>query len=442
MKVETGFKQYSFMVKNTLPVFRNVITNFRWLILFCLFGLHPIRAQENEMGVIEHFSVANLPMYDVIDLLSKKSKLNFTYDANDPLMNEVVTFEASDKSPYTILNDLLINTKHSFKQIGNQVVIYKLDLSVSTDDQLNNNYEQHITTERVIPEVEPRLVQLGLIEIDTVFIQDTIFRIDTIRLVDTVYVSKQNSSGGIQSLPVLPADHFQNSTFRKPGWAVGLSVSGLATDFSLVSFQNDWSLNNYGIGANLVRNQKRWAFSFGLQMTQYAQKFNHQYDITTGGYFRQDTLDRYYTVVDVDTSWYYVIDSVWLPLNSQSYNFDRVNRIGYLSLTGEAEYTFFSRPAFSMHGKVGLLMSLVVYRKGLMINEDNYPLGVDFGDLTFSSPVFGMMVGIGTRHRLGEKFDLLIDASYLQYTSGTIPDQTQFSTLTAVGLSVGIRYYF
>jgi hypothetical protein len=381
-------------------------------------------------------------MYDVIAQLSKKSRLNFTYDANDPFMDKHVSFEASNKSPYSILNELLINTKHSFKQIGNQIVIYRVDESLNPDEPPYVKHESPETAEGVVSVVEPRLVKLVSIKIDTVFIQDTIFRIDTIHLVDTVYVSKQDTSVGIQSLPVLPVDHFQNSTFRKPGWALGLSVSGLASDFSLVNVQNNWSLNNYGIGANLVRDQKRWAFSVGFQLTRYAQKFNHKYDISTGGYFRHDTLDEYYTVVDVDTSWYYVTDSVWLPLNSQTFDFDRVNRIGYLSLTGEVEYTFFSRSAFSLHGKVGLLMSLMVYRKGLMINEENYPMGVDFGDLTFASPVFGVVAGVGSRHRLSDKFDLLIDASYLKYTSNALSDDTGFQPLAAIGLAIGLRYYF
>lgn len=149
----------------------------------------------------------------------------------------------------------------------------------------------------------------------------------------------------------------------------------------------------------------------------------------------------YYTVIEFDTAWYYVTDSVWLPLNSQSYHFDRINRVGYVSVSGEVEYTFFHRPAFSMHVKVGVLVSILAYRHGVMIDDDNVPLGTNFGDLVFSSPVVGLTAGVGSRHRLGEKMDLLIDAFYLQYTSSPIPDHVDFKPISAVGLSFGLRYY-
>jgi len=442
MKMVSGFNQYSLITKRPKQRTGVDFICFRLTVLFCLFAFSPVRAQEDEAGVIDYFSVTNQPMSEVITQLSIKCNLNFTYDASDPLMDQVISFEVRNISPYGILSDLLANTQHTFKKIGNQVVIYKRDVI----DQLTAHEGNPPVNNPVMPEIEIPIVTsqpnvLPAFKIDTIFVKDTIFRIDTIRIVDTVYVAKKNNSAVIQTIPVLSVDHFQNSTYRQPGWAIGLSGSPMASDFSLVNMQRGWSLRNFAVDANLARNQKRWAFSVGIQISQFAQKFDHQYDISTGGYYLQDTLDVYYTVIEFDTAWYYVTDSVWLPLNSQSYHFDRINRVGYVSVSGEVEYTFFHRPAFSMHVKVGVLVSILAYRHGVMIDDDNVPLGTNFGDLVFSSPVVGLTAGVGSRHRLGEKMDLLIDAFYLQYTSSPIPDHVDFKPISAVGLSFGLRYY-
>lgn len=442
MKIHIRFPLHFLRIKRTIrkttPVVNRLI-----MFTFFIYVLNVVSAQEPQAATIGSFSVTGEPLSTVIDKLSKVSQLNFTYDASNAVMDAPVTYRSENKTPLEILSDLLVNTHCAYKQIGNQIVIYRVNNSDEDDIPVEVAVATNIETyTNEAPYTNALTFESVILKLDTIFMKDTVFRIDTVRVIDTVFVARIHTNEGIKKLPVLPVDYFQDSDFRKPGWAIGLAVTSLASDFSMSTIHQGWSLRNYAVSADVVRTQKRWAFSLGIQFSQFAQKFDHHYDISSGGYYLQDTLDAYYTVIETDTSWYYITESTWLPLNSESFNFDRVNRIGYFSVTGNIAYVFFNRPAFSMHVTAGASMNILVYSHGVMIDPDTKPQGVNFGDLTFSSPVFGVSAGFGTQHRLGEKLDLLVDAYYLQYMDDPIQDNNYFNPLSAVGLKVGLRYYF
>ncbi len=436
---------FSLNFSNSSPVIwkANVLFNRLILLAVCVCGITVLKAQEAEQVKLETFFVADEPLRDVIEQLSQVSHLNFTYDASNPIMDKLVTYKAVNQLPLEILSDLLLDSHYAFKEMGNQVVIFRhVSENKMPPPEIQDKLESpNLLTENVVKN-EPLIFTTLSTSFDTIFLRDTILRVDTLKIFDTVFIVKKGNTPQINKLSSFPVDYFEHSTFRKSGWGIGLSASTLVSDFTLVTTSEEWSWRNAVLDLQVTRNQQRWAFLFGIQFSQFAQKYNHQYEITSGGYYQRDTIDAYYTVVSTDTSWYYVTDSSWLPLNSQSYNTDRVNRVGYLSITAESEFIFWHRPAFNMVSKLSLIMSVPVYRSGVMINDENQPEGTSFGDLTFSSPVFGFTAGVGTRHRLGDKFDLIFDAYYLHYFNTVLSGNTSFKAISGVGLKAGIRYYF
>jgi hypothetical protein len=401
-----------------------------------------------QVKTIDVFSVKDQRLSEVMRKLSAESNMNFTYDAQDPLMEMLITYQASNKTALAILSDLLKDTKRNYKQIGNQIVIYQDDSNGETIPSpsplpKNTDPELLVTKSPVISHVEqPVRTDATIIRYDTIFVSDTVVLIDTLRLVDTVYLSNKSAMSAIKKMPVLSVDYFADHPYRKPGWAVGLSLTPLISNFNTIAKNNEWSLRSFAFDAQLIRQQKRWTFAAGIQLSHFAQKFNQSYEITSGGYFQIDTLDMYYTVIESDTNWIAVTDSTYLPLESEVYSYDKMNRIGYISFTAEVEYMFAHRAVFDLRAKAGLVLSSLIYRDGILLEDDNPTPGIEYGDLSFSSPVLGMLIGISSRFRLSDQFDLSMDASYRHYLDSVILRDDFGQQLSAYGLSVGIIYSF
>ena len=64
-------------------------------------------------------------------------------------------------------------------------------------------------------------------------------------------------------------------------------------------------------GIDFRFNYARFSLTTGVSYTIFNNKLNYNYEISTGGFFRKDTLDRYYTLIEEDTTWYYVLDSTY-----------------------------------------------------------------------------------------------------------------------------------
>ncbi len=414
-----------------------------WVVVFIssIPVLNQLVAQEVSNKPIPVFEVSNQTLDAVLKRLAYESKLRFTYEANDPVMDTKVTLKCQDEFPLTILSRLLENTGHTFKQIGNQIVIYR---NPDTSNQDKVETVPAVVTKP--PVTKPALYENNeivqtLIPVDTVFVMDTIFRVDTLRQVDTVFVYPEKKPLSSPELPAFNVDHFQENPFRQPGWALDLSVSPILSNFSTIESLDDWSLRSFAIDGRIVRHQKRWSFYMGLQFSQFSQKFNNQYQITSGGFYQKDTLDLYYTVTGIDTTWIAVVDSSYLPLNSESYSVDRVNRLGYISLTGGVDYVFLHRPSFDISAKAGVLVSSLLYRNGVYMQSSKEVHGTELGDIAFSSPNIGLYAGIGSRWRLTDQLSMVLDVGYQFYLSSTMSAQIYDQNLKAMRLSVGVRYY-
>ena len=421
--------------------FKSTLVFWVVMLISSISVYNQLVAQEVGSQPLPLFEVKDQSLDAVLKRLAHESKLRFTYEANDPVMETKVNLKCEDEFPLTILNRLLENTDHTYKQIGNQIVIYH-----NPDPSYHSEV---VTVPVVVTELpvsnrdlpEKKEVVSTLMTIDTVFLVDTIFKVDTLRQVDTVYVFPEKKPVTGHELPAFSVDHFQKNPFRTPGWALDFSVSPMLSNFSTIETLTGWSLRSFAIDGRMVRHQKRWSFYLGLQLSQFTQKFNNQYQITSGGYYQKDTLDLYYSVTGIDTTWIAVVDSNYLPLNSESYTVDRVNRLAYLSLSGGADYTILHRPAFDIGVEAGFLVSSLLYRNGVYMKSSKEVHGTEFGDIAFSSPNIGLYAGIVSRWRLTDRLSMVLDVGYQFYLNSTMSTQVYDQNLRAIRLAVGVRYY-
>ncbi len=392
-----------------------------------------------------NFNIVDEKLSSALFRLASEADMNFTYDAGDSLFNTKLSYNATDKHPTVILEELLAFTNLTYKKVGNQVVIYKNKNTVPDpvlqENTIDNNNDN---AELAVLHTIPNDIPLELIP-DTIFISDTIVEIqtDTVRVTDTVFVEKKKpQKQTTPKLKEIPVDYFNPDASREKGWSAEIFFAPIASTFSMVRQSNSLLISNFSLGIEASKILNKWNISGGLKLTHFAEKFNHTYISTDGGYFVTDTIDEYYTVSQTDTSWYYVTDSTWKPIDNYEYNYSINNRIGYLEFVASVSYDYYTNRKLRLYAKVGLQAGALIYSSGLAIPDANEPAGVDFANLDFSPISYSILAGIGIKYRLNEYVDFNSELYYFKNLNEVVVDYPLNKKISGVGLKLGIIYYF
>lgn len=438
-----NLKQKSlFLINKTVsPVY--FFRFYALLFVFLVFtNLHSAIGQTNRNRLV-NFTAEEIPVASALYKLSIECGYDISYDASDSSLQKLVNINAHDKFAFDIYREILANTNHSFKQIDNLIVIYKLDDNVeknlNSEDKSTNLVPQENTPENEIL-------------YDTVYINDTIFQTqtdtllitqtDTLRLVDTVFIIKP-SRDKIKQIKKNQNDLIRSRVPRKNGWSAEVFVSPIASNFSLSEENSPIRIRNFSIGADLSKIINKLNISVDIKLNHFANSFNNEYVILNGGYYQTDTLDIYYTIVDTDTSWYYVTDSSWLPLDNHQYNYNIKNRIGYLDIGLSATYDFLNFGKTRIYAGIGLNSGFLIYRSGTAIrNKDSEPQGVKFADLEFNEIVFSSQAKLGLKYQINKVVDFKTEAYYFQSFDNVVSNFPYNNKLNGFGLKFAILYYF
>ena len=389
------------------------------------------------------FNIDNEKLSSALHRLANESDMNFSYDAGDSLFNTKFSYTAVNKPPLVILDELLSNTNHSFKQIGNQIVIYS-DKSSSNDSspQVKENSNNAKSSTVLIP--LQKNIPDGPVT-DTIYIQDTIVKVvsDTIRITDTVFVEKEKpAKPPVTKIKEIPVDYFNPKASRENGWSAGVFFAPIASNFSLAGQSNTFSIRNFSLGVEVSKIFNKLNVTGGVKLTHFGEKFNNTYSVTDGGYFVTDTIDEYYTVSQTDTTWFYITDSTWKPVDSHQYSYNINNRIGYMEFSLSLSYDFYSSRKLRLYVKAGGQVGVLIYSTGLAIPDANEPSGIDFANLSFNSPSYSILAGAGLKYRINEYFDFNTELYYFQNFNDVVIDYPVDNKISGIGLKLGLIYYF
>lgn len=420
---------------------RNCIKYLAWVLVF--FTLSTISAQPVVNGMVT-VSFKGEKLSEALQHLSDSGKVNFSYAANDPSYDTRITYAAQEESLEKVLENILSQAGLTFKIIGNQIVLFKADSANIESSEEADSGEVSIDesdgttlTEALAPAVEISYM------LDTVFLRDTIYRVDTIRIIDTVFVEPEKPDKPEPSkIKELPVDYFQFGAERDKGWAMSIFAAPVISDFSMVSGQKDFSLRSFSLGLEAVKLLERWNINLGVRLSQFGQHFTQQYSVNEGGYYSTDTVDTYYTVINTDTSWFYVTDSSWVPIENMEYSYDKRNTLGYLEFNLSASYDIYRSEKLRWYLKAGGQLSLLIYKNGIAISGEDQADAQDFNDLEFNELNYAFTVGSGIKYKLSDKVDFNTELYYTGYLNQLIPDYSMDTKFNAIGLKLGLLIYF
>ena len=424
-----------------MKVLQSFIVSCIQAIVFLFFSLmvSSLQAQPNNNGSI-NFKMDNEKLSSALYRLANETAINFSYDASDSLFSMKMNYSAVDKQPLVVLSELLLNTNHNYKKVGNQIVIYR-------DKNREPPLVNESFTDANIPVV---IIQLPANfpeepNAKTVIISDTVVKIqiDTILITDTVFIEKEKpKKPATTKIKDIPVDYFNPGASRENGWAAAIYFAPIISDFSLAKHTENWDIRNFSLGVEAIKIFNNWNISGSFKLTHFAEKFNHSYNITEGGYFVSDTVDEYYTVSQTDTTWHYVTDSIYKPLDNHEYSYNINNRIGYLEFVVSVSYDYYFNRKLRLYVKAGMQTGVLIYSSGMAIPDEAEPAGVDFANLNFNNLSYSVLLGAGMKYRINEYFDFNSELYYFNNFTEVVADYPSDKKIKGVGLKLGLIYYF
>jgi hypothetical protein len=435
------------------------ITDFKsgfWLKTFLLhlfFSVlllcEPLSAQSDFNRRID-FQASGEKLTSVLGRLSANENLNFSFNPGDKSFDVIVNYKTTNTPLQTVLKEILILSGHDFRIIGGQIAIF------STSENNTPSRPAVVPQPVIIPVQEPdTAIEKILVPIrDTILLRDTIIRVDTIFVHDTIIVEKEVPRSVKPERPTpLKENMFRFEADRNNGWSIMPFYSHMVAfnilksgngDDELLRLTNlaesNWWFNQ-SLGAEVRVVQNKWHISSGLNYTRFTNRFNYNYTLTEGGFFRKDTTDIYYTIPQMDTIWHYVTDSTWVPVNSLEHTFNRLNRLGYIEIPLYIGYNIYSDGNFRVWVNAGINLGFLLHKNGAAIQSNGEYSGIEFNELDFKPLVLSYAFAGGMRYRVNEWVDVDAGVFYRQHLQSVLRNSALEKRVGALGLKVGIVYY-
>lgn len=419
-----------------------------FLISFRLFS------QDLSSAVIS-FGAENEQLSSVLNRLSAKGHVNITYNASDSALQIPVSYPQTRDSVKTILANLLRPAHFTYEQVGNHVVILKsTQTGIDPFTPKTKPISNQTAPINTIPDTIIQIVHVPVVQIDTIFLRDTVVKIETQLVYDTVFMEPDVSNKTKARKTVsLSRNVFQSEAERQNAWSLIVSASQITAGFQILSDlggnaelkkatqTESISMKNFGFGVAAQLNVQNIGFRAGFGISSFSHPFSYEQLISTGGFYSIDTVDVFYTVVGADTTWTYVSDSSYVPLDQREIVFDRQNRIVFLELQLGIQYTFIRSNYFSFYVDAEMHLAKPLLVKGSSIeNAAGYP-AVEMNLASYNNWMAAYQAGIGLKYELSNWVDMYAEVFYKRFTAQDVANYPVQRRLHGCGFRIGIAYY-
>ncbi len=410
---------------------------------------------QNTSPAVINFGAENEKLSSVLDRLAANGSVNITYNASDSALQIPVSYPQTRDSVKTILANILQAAHFTFEQVGNHVVILKSTQSSTGMHMpkkkpiLNKTAQINTTPDTII-----QIVTVPVTRYDTIVVRDTVVKIETRLVHDTVFMepAATNKTRARKTVS-LSRNVFQSEAERQNTWSLLLSASQMTSGYQILSEitgnpglekatrSESLSMKNFGFGVAAQLNMNNLGLRAGVGISSFSRSFSYDELVRTGGFYNIDTIDVFYTVIGSDTTWTYVADSSYVPLEQRETVYDRQNRIVFLELQLGMQFTFIRSNNYSFYVDAEMHLATPLLVKGSSIeNAAGYP-AIELNAADYSSWLAAYQAGIGMKYELSNWVDLYAEVFYKRFTVQDIPSYPVDRRLHGGGLRIGILYY-
>lgn len=377
--------------------------------VFCLFQATTL-AQGIKHDPLVSVSCRNEPVSQVLEKLARNTGITFSYNPDHIEATRLISLNMDNRRLSAVLAEILPAEKFGLRQNGNQIVIFRKNPALT---DLPGGTAQDAQQRGNLP-VKPDTVFMTrtMLEKDTV----TVTVKDTLVRFDTVYIMKVVT----RDVPIKGADIFSNLTrlsddlTRELKFQAGIHGSWLgirqsfnsesASFTSNADYKNAYSPRFFSgsAGVDFSMFYSRFEFRTGISCASLNSRLEYSFEKETGGFFRKDTLDAYYTLENEDTTWFYVMDSTYMPVDLEAYTYSAAVSQKFLEIPFTLQY---NQPAgrLLIFVRAGLIAGFHLGSKGLILNAGDEGVS-QIRDLKYKPVVLSYTLGAGLRYPLPGRF--------------------------------------
>lgn len=437
-----GFSLKNFSVFNSLRC--RLVVPALLVLVFC-FPAAPSLAQSSKLNEPVSISAANEPVATVLDRLSRNTGLTFSYNPDQLNTSPRITLNMVRKPLSEVLEAIFNPLNLNFRLNGNQLVIF----GPGPEESRPSVQEPAKPITPVAPQVITRLDTVFLTS--TTYLTDTITRTDTVLKFDTVFILKRSADERIgkgqifSDLSSLEKELTRELRFHAGftvNWMNGISRFTAGSEYreKLNDYKKAYSNKNISgsLALELMASYNRISAGTGISYASFGERLSYSMQISTGGYFRKDTLDAYYTLAGADTSWFYVMDSTYIPLDLKQYDYRSSVRRNYIEIPLFAQYNLPVGQGL-LYFRGGLIAGISSKVSGLYIYTDNDGAG-DMKELEMRPIVFSWQLESGMQMPVYPRTSVKAGIMYRRQMQSIYKDFPVETRIDALGISCGILY--
>jgi len=419
------------------------------LTLFSLYTFNnKAGAQTVKLNDKISFSINHVTVSDALEALTRITGTTFSYNPDQVHATRNVKVDMRDRTLIEVLDAILGPAKFGYRLMGNQVIIYRN--TVDGEEEVINpdvNGADLIKESGVLkkpqvnnPAQKPDTVYLLKEVHDTIRVTDVVVKTDTI-IEKVVTPVSRGEIFRVVLAKEMTADYKFDIGFTA-GFLQPVAIFNAPGSYSmkLDQFRKSYSDKSFSatLGLDVRLSKRKWTAGTGVYFTTFGQKLDYTYDQQEGGFFHKDTLDPYYTLNEGDTTWYYIVDSTYVPIDNKLYNYKINNHIKYfeIPLILQRNWGFRSMLFFVRGGIIpGLFLGSVGQQ---ILAEENGVISLK--EIEAKSVVLSYTAGVGAAFPLGRKAIFNTSLYYRNHVSSIykeFPIETRFS---AIGFSAGLIY--
>lgn len=415
------------------------------LPLFLLF-IMPQKGWSQSFNPLISFSVESCTLDKALEKLFAEYELNVAFSKAEMSKIHIEKYSCSYKSVEEVLADLLKGTDYGFKKIGKQYVIRKNQLLANDPAAtVTQPAEQH--TEVVQPKHAVTVNKTG----DTIHVVDTLRIIRTVMRYDTVVMVQHEVSTDTVYKVKYRGLEIPWPRFRDNGWFITPSVTIASAQFKhqlnfsqLENASLDLTPSSvFAVGIDGGYKHERLTVGLSLAYRSVRYRFLLEKTDFSGDYYVNDTLDTYYTVHPAgDTTYQYILDSVYVPLTTTHYAYRDINQLDYLNIGVFIAFDFIRANHFRAFVKAGASADVLVgYGGSLIANESPYHAPIvkeQVEPLRWS--YYG---GLGMAFKIVNRIELVPEVHYRVTNGSLYKAGFPFDmTMRSFDFRLGLTYYF
>lgn len=430
-----------------------LINEFKIFLLLSLSLLLVIQlfAQQSILDKKISVSFTDVPVGTALRKIQTQAGVKFSYNPDLIPSSKRTSLKCVNQPLGEVLKQLVNDPGLSFREIGNQIVVYRGDQAAANPETYKVPVPEK-QTEKKIPDTVyvQRTDTVVVFKTDTIYKTINTVRVDTLKLTDTIYRNKVQKPGkrlkNVFNNSVKQQKFLQNNGLYAglyfemlPGNLNYSSASSESVQYTeLMKNANSSRPGKFSAGILGGYDYLKVGVRSGIGYTRLGENFEYAFSTESGGFYKTDTVERYYSLSGIDTTWFYITDSSWIPKETQDFKFKNPNSYHYIYIPLAIKFRLWQNDNAEVYALGGVSARFLISTSALHIDPENVQNTIWTSSHDLAPVVFSWHAGLGGAVKMGEYAGVLGELTYYGQINNQYQDLPLDKTYGLVGVKIGV----